>query len=424
MVQSSQTYFHLDTFEHSTSTDGLVSVLASGNSAVVITLASTTSMLDNLDKHLTRSRTRVMRVSPPLDLSDMMDQVVASNAAAPEETTIETGFRALTVPGDGYNRVALLVSEAHLMSASALRYLDFVFRMAPDLQVVLFGQSGLADLLALRGFTTLRARFALHLNWSGKAAVAHAVLGDVLADASPAADPVSRCPEERTVPQPLYRISPLRVAASTAFVTSVVLVLFLSTQLSHLNTPIAFAPQPIAEIAGVDTDPEQTALATNGLQADKQSIDDSAETSGAVAAEKSDPTPQAIAAIPAPSIFASSPVVQEPEQPVSTQSEVLQVPSEELSALPLTPNQSEASQSEVSTGNTAAAVQPGSVIGPSRFPIAPPIPHRAQPVRSDRIPIRIPIDRQGVRCRTISLRIQVGDAPTDAELSFLRNGCR
>ena len=111
---------------------------------------------------LATGRTRVLRVSPPLDLRGFMEQVGRKGHAAGDDD-VERGFNALTTLDPSCDRIVLLVEDAHLLPHTTLFYLKFVLRGEPPLQMAFAGRPEIADTLALEGFTGLRERFSLQL---------------------------------------------------------------------------------------------------------------------------------------------------------------------------------------------------------------------------------------------------------------------
>lgn len=109
---------------------------------------------------LARARTRFIRVRPPLNLSSFMDQIALVHRAQDNAGT-EQGFNFLTVPGDDYDQILLVVEEAHLLPEATLRYIEFALRAGPSLQVVLAGRAEAASPAALDDFASLRERLLL-----------------------------------------------------------------------------------------------------------------------------------------------------------------------------------------------------------------------------------------------------------------------
>ena len=141
--------------------DRLAEALADGDSVLLTGAASPCPLLAAVVWHPRLKQTRVFRVGPPLDLISMLRQVTADDG--PADATLEQGFDALTAPSAGCDRIVLLVEDAHLLPHATLRYIEFTLRAGPHLQVVLAGQSGIEDMLALDGFAGLRNRIPLHL---------------------------------------------------------------------------------------------------------------------------------------------------------------------------------------------------------------------------------------------------------------------
>lgn len=112
--------------------------------------------------HLAPTRTRVLRIGPPLDLPGFLDQAARIGGAA-GDTRLEQGFAALTDPGPSCDRIALLIEDAHLMPDATLRYIEFALHAGPHLCVAFAGQPGIADTLGLPGYAGLRRRLSLRL---------------------------------------------------------------------------------------------------------------------------------------------------------------------------------------------------------------------------------------------------------------------
>ena len=144
-----------------TPVDKLAAALAEGRSVLVTGLAKMSSILDMAASHPGLVRLRIFRVRPPLDLFAVLGQV--SGDGGQSDTRLEQGFEALTNPGLGHDRIALLVEDAHLLPQTTLHYIELVLGAGQHLQVVLAGKAGLMETLALPGFATLRKRFSLHL---------------------------------------------------------------------------------------------------------------------------------------------------------------------------------------------------------------------------------------------------------------------
>ena len=59
------------------------------------------------------------------------------------------------------------------------------------------------------------------------------------------------------------------------------------------------------------------------------------------------------------------------------------------------------------------------------LPVLPHVPYRSTVIRPERVADRLPAPSgDGQRCRSIILRLQLGETPTDGDRAYLRNGCR
>ena len=144
----------------------LTEAVGTGGSVLVTGVDSTAPLLAAITRVLTRTRTRVLHVRPPFDLTSFMDQLATADDA-PKDVKLERGFDALTTTDAGCDRIALLVEDAHLLPDATLRYIELALRAGPHLHVIFAGQSGIADTLALEGFAWLRGQVSLRLFLSG-----------------------------------------------------------------------------------------------------------------------------------------------------------------------------------------------------------------------------------------------------------------
>ncbi len=154
---------------------GLMSAVARRDECVSLLCepgGSTAVLLDEAENELSSHRLRCVRVYGPssgrLALRDLVAQIV--DRADPDALTdhdLTAGFVTLTEPGEGYDRVALLVTEAHNLTPSALRYIQLACRSGPKLRVVLAGQRALAAILAREEFADLRQRITRTLELPG-----------------------------------------------------------------------------------------------------------------------------------------------------------------------------------------------------------------------------------------------------------------
>ena len=154
---------------------GLMSAVAHGNECVSLLCEpgiSTAAVLDEAENELSSHGLRCVRVYGPasggLALRDLVAQIVVR--ADPDALTdhdLKAGFVTLTEPGEGYDRVALLVTEAHNLLPSAMRYIQLACRSSPKLRVALAGQRGLTTALAPDEFAFLRQRITRTLELPG-----------------------------------------------------------------------------------------------------------------------------------------------------------------------------------------------------------------------------------------------------------------
>ena len=140
----------------------LVAHLAGGGSLLLTGSEGSGAVLDAAADALGKTRARVLKVRPPLDLRGFMEQVGRTGRAIGDDD-VERGFNALTALDPGCDRIVLLVEDAHLLPHTTLFYLQFVLRAGPPLQLAFAGRPEIADALALEGFAGLRGRFSLHL---------------------------------------------------------------------------------------------------------------------------------------------------------------------------------------------------------------------------------------------------------------------
>jgi len=140
----------------------LAAHLTGGGSLLLTGANAAAAVLAGIAATLATRRTRVLRVSPPLDLRGFMEQVGRTGQAAGDDD-VERGFNALTTLDPGCDRIVLLVDDAHLLPHTTLFYLQFVLRADPPLHLAFAGRPEIAETLALEGFAGLRGRFTLQL---------------------------------------------------------------------------------------------------------------------------------------------------------------------------------------------------------------------------------------------------------------------
>jgi len=123
--------------------------------------ADTVALLVQMERELSGRHIRCIRVYGPssggLAPKDLIAQVVGRpDPDALTDDDLKAGFMALTGPRSGYAAVALLVTEAHNLQPSAVRYLQLASRSSPELRIVLVGGASLTSVLAADEFIPLR----------------------------------------------------------------------------------------------------------------------------------------------------------------------------------------------------------------------------------------------------------------------------
>ncbi len=153
----------------------LMSAMARGDESVSLLCGpglSTAAVLDEAENELSSHGLCCVRVYGPasggLSVRDLVAQIVArADPDALTDDDLQAGFLALTEPGEGHGRVALLVTEAHNLLPSAMRFIQLACRSSPRLRVALAGQPGLAAVLAPDEFADLRQRITRTLQLPG-----------------------------------------------------------------------------------------------------------------------------------------------------------------------------------------------------------------------------------------------------------------
>lgn len=418
---------------------GLAEVADRYGRVAVISRATggTTALLDQTAYELSQRRMRCVRVQGPasggLALRGLIAQLIgrdpgALTGGALTDGDLKAGFMALTDPGQGYDRVALLVAEAHGLLPSAARYIQLACQSSPTkLCVVLAGQPSLAAVLAGDGLAHLRG--AMHVM-------------ELPEPAEPGLfDPVPAMPEPRAMPvvsRQAGSSSLARLGLAALIVPIVGLIWW-----RHLPaTPTLAVPAQVAPV-----------LSNIDLPAAEASPLIPADRAGEPAPSAPDRTamPQAEAAVaaePVPAPPDTTPAASVPEPPVP-----------ELAAQPDPPEETRVTEgsepSAAAPGRSEPPTQQADLAEPPATP-APPVPDPAaasepqpphgtltvtsalQPRRGARraaplaspasLPARAVEDRpspaEDHRCRDIVLKAQLGRDPSDADTQFLRNGCR
>ncbi|MGI4952574.1 MAG: formylglycine-generating enzyme family protein, partial [Janthinobacterium lividum] len=149
----------------------LAAAMKRGTSALIATPAATLALLDEAAALLAASRTRVLHVRPPYNLTSFMHQI-APSASEEDGSLLDSAYDALTVLDPSCDRIALLAESAHLMPKVTLRYIESLACKRPYLCVALAGKPELAEALASDELSDLRHELSLHLALSGSAAAA------------------------------------------------------------------------------------------------------------------------------------------------------------------------------------------------------------------------------------------------------------
>lgn len=451
---------------HSLLAADLVQAVRTGSSVLVTGATSTAPLLAVVTPMLLRARTRVLHVRPPLDLACLIDQL-ASTDDPPEYPKLEQGFDALTNLDADCDRIALLVEDAHRISEMALRYVELALHAGPHLQVVLAGQSGIADTLALDGFAWLRKRVSLHLTLPS--AEPKSVEVTARRDVLPVRlSPVMSNPA-LLLPSP-YRMTPRRllacaaISAGLAFVlgSSVALRMAASTAISGDpgSTPDFTALEPVIAqtvtnlALQLHSSPKSGTLATraqprwdedlpHGSLADPEPTPAAgASTHFVIQAQTAEMA--AVPGAPPNPIILFVPAMTAAAPPLGS----LPTERSEPFTAPAVPNHAETLRP---SSNPAPVMDAGSTSGmpehrwstaqprPEPPPTAesayiavlppPPAAPRALPrsvaIRLERVADHFSTPGgDGQRCRGIILRLQLGETPTDGDRTYLRNGCR
>ena len=447
-------------------TEQILEALARGASVLMVGETDTAGCLRAVERVLSGSRMRVVFVRPPLTLSNFLEQVAFDHPAA-DQSALERGFSALTETDVGCDRIVLLVEGAHLSPHSTLHYIEMAMRAGLHLQVVLAGKSPLLELLGLAGFKSLRQRLSVQLT----ATVAPLGVPDALP--LPVAAPASAYPVTASVTR-LSRARRWKPALAACAVAAGVAVVWLlrpdapqpipatavaglvqqpETSLQSPDTadvPLATAklpmPSPAPDLAPSIAVADAPAL-TSPVPDESVTASETAQVAKAFPEEATVPVPdRALAAIldaqgsPSPALHIAPDTTLDvvvkpvPDQPTAT---IAEAP---FSNPPAPPTVLVAPEGPGQIGSSSPARRTAEAVpAPAPAPFAQAFLHGAAlpvlrlaprlarehpaPPRSERVALLAP-PQNDRRCRDIVLRAQLGDIPTNADLSFLRNGCR
>ncbi len=140
----------------------LAAAMKRGASALIASPAATSSLLDEAAALLGASRTRVLHVRPPYNLTSFMQQI-APSASEEDGSLLDSAYDTLTVLDPSCDRIALLAENAHLMPKVTLRYIESLVCKRAQLCVALAGKPELAEALAADDLSDLREELSLHL---------------------------------------------------------------------------------------------------------------------------------------------------------------------------------------------------------------------------------------------------------------------
>lgn len=393
---------HVSVADRPSCVQELATALMAGRSALVTGPLGTEDLLAALAQSFAATRTRMLRVRPPLGLPDFMEQVAPSNVAAGDPGLVQ-GYLALTMPDHACDRIVLLVESAHLLPHATLRYLELALRAGPHLRVVFGGRSEIVDVLALDEFAGLRQRLSFHLVLPEQAPVPH-VPAPIATPASP--------PPGRSLRWP-WMVAGAAVAGSVllaAWLTQPVPPSSAGPELAGAEAVLAAesaspeAQPPVVAAADLDPAPDPApspAAAAQQANAAAASVPQPDRTGAAV--EPPPTMPQAIVAPPganaspeAASVAAATEPPAEPAPPM------VNVPEPRRETPPAV---------------LVVTPAPGPLLRRRLQPIPP-------PSRPERVAARPSPSREDERrCLGIIQRVQLGDTPTDGDRTFLRNGC-
>ncbi len=399
---------------------------------------STAALLDPAENALSEHRLRCVRVYGPgwggLALRDLIAQIVGrADPDALTDDDLKAGFVTLTEPGEDYDRVVLLVTEAQNLQLPALHYIQFAYLSSPRLRIVLAGQPSLRAILAKPAFAQLRHCITSAFELPGP--LQDEALGLVPAMLKPLPAPVA---VGRSGQTPLVRIGLLvalalliaaigwrhmpapsvSAAHADAPAFNQVTVIRAAPQMPIRDVPVAQPEAPFAEQERADAIEKELA------QVFPPELDPPAEATPALAENS------LIEQAPASPIDASSVSVHEPSGNPVGQAEydtvirdAAPVASMPVDAMALEPD-NEASVWPVPDATPlspqlrllAAAVHSidASRARGARGSVKPAAVGAAAPGRST----------DGRHCRDIVLNVQLGKDLSDADKQFLRDDCR
>ena len=139
------------------------SILGGGDVILISDGGDERALLDQAATSLAGMRTRVLRASDVLPDGIRVsmqsgDTADPSRSSIPDDEFLTQSYVALTVLDETCDRIVLLISDAHALQHSALRYIQFVSRSCGHLQLVFCGTHEFLNLLEIKSFDWLHTR--------------------------------------------------------------------------------------------------------------------------------------------------------------------------------------------------------------------------------------------------------------------------
>ena len=411
---------------------------------------STAALLDLAENELSDHRLRCVRLYGParggLALRELIAQIVGrADPDALTDADLKAGFMTLTEPGDGYDRVVLLVTEAQNLQPSAMHYIQFAHHSSPRLRVVLAGQPGLTAILATPAFTQLRRCMTCAIELPGP-----------LQDEMP--DPLSPLPKPSPVPVAHRRSEPTTLVRMGL----VALLMLLIGVIGWRRMPAPSAPAAHADVSVPIGQPALIRAALPPPARDKpvaqpDAIRAEQERADALERELAEVFPPDLdTPADTPPMLAEAPFFEEAaaratEVPDVLRYEPIRDPVElvenDIAVRDEAPVVSVAANAPAPARDVTAALPQASepAVAPALDAVSPPSLPQLRPVaialpstdasraRGPRggvkpavPPVAVPPSRptDGQRCRDILLNVQLGKVFTDADKQFLRDDCR
>ena len=146
----------------------LTSILSGGDAILISEGGEGRVLLDSVATSLAGLRSRILRAAEVLPDSlrtpgPSLHMSRPLKANVPDDASLIQNYKALTVLDRTCDRIVLLVSDAHGLQPSALRYIQFVSRAGASLQLVFSGTRKFFDLLESDEFAWLRTRLTAGL---------------------------------------------------------------------------------------------------------------------------------------------------------------------------------------------------------------------------------------------------------------------